>query len=95
MAAQEATPHTDKDLASISEARTLARAARQAQPLLAELTQEQIDRIVTAMADAVTPHAEALARLAVDLHVVDTADFRNAVHNGIANHPVKHLHRAI
>jgi acetaldehyde dehydrogenase (acetylating) len=66
MAAQEATPQTDKDLASISEARNLARAAKQAQPLLAELTQEQIDRIVTAMADAVTPHAEALARLAVE-----------------------------
>ena len=66
MAAQEPTPHTDKDLTSISEARTLARAAKQAQPILAELTQEQIDRIVTAMADAVTPHAEALARLAVE-----------------------------
>ncbi|HLG59437.1 MAG TPA: aldehyde dehydrogenase family protein [Vicinamibacterales bacterium] len=66
MAAQDTTTHTDKDLASISEARTLARAARHAQPLLAELTQEQIDRIVTAMADAVTPHAEALARLAVE-----------------------------
>jgi acetaldehyde dehydrogenase (acetylating) len=66
MAAQEATPQTDKDLASISEARSLARAAKQAQPLLAELTQEQIDRIVGAMANAVTPHAEALARLAVE-----------------------------
>ena len=66
MAAQEATPQTDKDLASIGEARSLARAAKQAQPILAELSQEQIDRIVTAMADAVTPQAEALARLAVD-----------------------------
>src|SRR5262245_64089890 len=66
MAAQDSPAQTDKDLASIAEARTLARAARQAQPLLAELTQEQIDRIVKAMADAVTPHAEALARLAVD-----------------------------
>jgi acetaldehyde dehydrogenase (acetylating) len=66
MAAQEATPQTDKDLTSIAEARTLARAARQAQPVLAELTQEQIDRIVKAMADAVTPHAETLAKLAVE-----------------------------
>src|SRR5215204_2247582 len=66
MAAQEATPQTDKDLTSISEARALARAAKQAQPILAEFTQDQIDRIVTAMADAVTPHAEALARLAVE-----------------------------
>jgi acetaldehyde dehydrogenase (acetylating) len=66
MAAQDVTPQTDKDLTSISEARTLARAAKQAQPILAELTQEQIDRIVQDMADAVTPHAEALARLAVE-----------------------------
>jgi acetaldehyde dehydrogenase (acetylating) len=66
MAAQEATAQTDKDLASISEARSLARAAKQAQPLLAELTQEHIDRIVGAMAEAVTPHAEALAQLAVE-----------------------------
>lgn len=56
----------DKDLASISEARALARAARQAQSQLAELSQDQIDAIVTAMADAVTPQAEALARLAVE-----------------------------
>jgi acetaldehyde dehydrogenase (acetylating) len=66
MAAQEATPQTDKDLSSISEARSLARAAKQAQPILAELSQEQIDGIVRAMAEAVTPHAEALARLAVE-----------------------------
>ncbi len=66
MAVQDSPPQTDKDLASISEARTLARAARQAQGQLAELTQEQIDAIVTAMADAVTPQAETLARLAVE-----------------------------
>ncbi len=66
MAVQETPRQTDKDLASIAEARALARAARQAQPLLAELTQEQIDAIVGAMAAAVTPHAEALARLAVE-----------------------------
>jgi acetaldehyde dehydrogenase (acetylating) len=66
MAGSGSTPQTDRDLASIAEARTLARAARRAQPLLAELSQERIDHIVTAMADAVTPHAEALARLAVE-----------------------------
>src|SRR6478672_660339 len=58
------TAPTDRDLASISEARTLVRRAREAAPVLAELTQEQIDAIVDAMAAAVTPHAEALARLA-------------------------------
>jgi acetaldehyde dehydrogenase (acetylating) len=66
MAVQDTPAQTDKDLASVAEARALARAARQAQPVIAELSQEQIDRIVTAMAAAVTPHAEALARLAVE-----------------------------
>jgi acetaldehyde dehydrogenase (acetylating) len=66
VSASETTPQSDKDLASIGEARTLARTARQAQPLLAELSQHQIDAIVAAMAEAVTPHAEALARLAVE-----------------------------
>src|SRR5215212_6152277 len=55
---------TDRDLASIAEARSLARRAKAAAPLLAEFSQEQIDGIVDAMAAAVTPHAEALARLA-------------------------------
>jgi acetaldehyde dehydrogenase (acetylating) len=66
MAAPDSIPSSDKDLASIAEARALARTARQAQAKLAELSQEQIDAIVTAMADAVTPHAETLARLAVE-----------------------------
>src|SRR5690349_12831037 len=67
MAAPDATSQTsDKDLASIGEARAMARAARVAQAQLAELSQTQIDAIVTAMAEAVTPHAEALARLAVE-----------------------------
>lgn len=66
MAAEDRPSVSDKDLTSIAEARALARAARQAQSRLAELSQEQIDAIVTAMADAVTPHAEALARLAVE-----------------------------
>ncbi len=55
---------TDRDLSSISEARALVRRAKAAAPALAELTQEQIDAIVDAMAAAVTPQAEALARLA-------------------------------
>lgn len=55
---------TDRDLASIAEARALARRAKTAAPALAEFSQEQIDRIVEAMAAAVRPHAEALAQLA-------------------------------
>src|SRR6185436_19827540 len=66
MAGSGSPVQTDKDLTSIAEARALARAARQAQPLLAELSQEQIDAIVDAMAEAVTPYATALARLAVE-----------------------------
>ena len=54
----------DRDLASVQEARTLARRAREAAPILAEFTQQQIDGLVDAMAGAVTPQAEALARLA-------------------------------
>jgi acetaldehyde dehydrogenase (acetylating) len=57
---------SDRDLQSIAEARALARAAKAAQAPLAELTQEQVDAIVTAMAHAVQPHAESLARLAVE-----------------------------
>ena len=57
---------TDRDLASAQEARRLAQRAKQAAPTLAELSQEQIDRIVDAMAAAIRPHAETLARLAVE-----------------------------
>lgn len=64
--APAAKPPSDKDLASIAEARALARAARAAQAQLAELSQERIDAIVDAMAAAVTPQVEALARLARD-----------------------------
>ena len=66
MAVEDAGQQADKDLESVAEARVLARAARQAQTLLAELSQEQIDAGVAAMAEAVTLHADALARLAVE-----------------------------
>jgi acetaldehyde dehydrogenase (acetylating) len=54
----------DKDLVSIQQARTLAARAREAQRTLAGFSQEQIDRIVTAMAEAARGQAERLARLA-------------------------------
>ncbi|MDP1572287.1 MAG: aldehyde dehydrogenase family protein [Vicinamibacterales bacterium] len=66
MAAVETPRQSDADLKSIGEARALARRAREAQALLAELDQTRIDAIVQAMAEAVGPHAEALARLAVE-----------------------------
>ena len=66
MAASSAPAQSDKDLASIAEARALARRAKEAQLILAEFSQAQIDSIVDAMAAAVTPQAESLARLAVE-----------------------------
>jgi len=57
LAAKDSSAAADTDLASISNARALARVAKEARPLLAELSQERIDAIVTAMATAVTPHA--------------------------------------
>src|SRR6516165_7611769 len=62
--AAPAVSQSDRDLASIAEARSLARRAKDAAPVLAEFSQEQIDAIVDAMAAAVTSQAEALARLA-------------------------------
>jgi acetaldehyde dehydrogenase (acetylating) len=50
----------------MAEARTLARRARAAQMVIAELSQERIDAIVDAMAAAVAPQCEPLARLAVE-----------------------------
>jgi acetaldehyde dehydrogenase (acetylating) len=57
---------TDRDLASIAEARALVRRAKEVAPVLAEFSQTQIDAIVDAMAAAATPQAEALARLACE-----------------------------
>ena len=64
--AESSSPTTDRDLASIAEARALARRAKQAWAELAEFSQERIDAIVDAMAAAATPQAEAFARLAVE-----------------------------
>jgi len=56
----------DKDLASVQEARDLLARASEAQKAFAHATQEQVDRVVTAMAQAASAAAEELARLAVD-----------------------------
>jgi acetaldehyde dehydrogenase (acetylating) len=66
MAETPSARQTDRDLASIAEARALARRARQAWLELAEFDQARIDAIVDEMAAAVTAQAEAIARLAVD-----------------------------
>jgi acetaldehyde dehydrogenase (acetylating) len=57
---------SDRDLASIAEARELAKRAKQAWVELAEFSQERIDGVVDAMAAAATAAAEAFARLAVE-----------------------------
>ncbi len=66
MAQEAKSKSPDRDLESIHEARALARSARQAQRSLAEYSQERLDALVDAMASAVRPHCEALARLAVE-----------------------------
>src|SRR5258707_5472105 len=59
-------PSSDRDLASIAEARALARRAKQAWLEVAEFDQARIDAVVDAMAAAATAQAEAFARLAVE-----------------------------
>src|SRR6185369_1233209 len=66
MADAATASNTDRDLASIAEARALARKARQAWAELAEFSQEKIDAIVDAVAAAATAQAEAFAQMAVD-----------------------------
>lgn len=66
MADVSAPAPTDRDLASMAEARALLRKARAAQAVLAEFSQERVDAIVEAMATAAASQAEALAKAAVD-----------------------------
>jgi acetaldehyde dehydrogenase (acetylating) len=54
----------DKDLFSIQQARSLATRAREASRVVAGFSQEQVDRIVDAMAGAAKGEAERLARMA-------------------------------
>ncbi|AWI05041.1 acetaldehyde dehydrogenase (acetylating) [Clostridium drakei] len=54
----------DKDLISIQEVRTLVSKAKEAQKILAAMSQKQIDKIVKAISDAGAENAEKLARMA-------------------------------
>ncbi|MDB8986976.1 aldehyde dehydrogenase family protein, partial [Parabacteroides merdae] len=54
----------DKDLVSIQEVRTLVKNAKAAQQKLESMNQEQIDKIVKAIADAGFENAEKLAKMA-------------------------------
>ena len=55
----------DKDLAARQEARAAAKAAKEAQHILADMSQEQLDAIVEAIAKAFSREAAMLASLAV------------------------------
>ncbi len=66
MAEAARPPQTDRDLASIAEARALARRAKQAGSSSPSSARNKIDAIVDAMAAAATAQAEAFARLAVE-----------------------------
>lgn len=56
----------DKDLLSIQEARALAKTAKEAQLEFKHYSQEQVDKIVKAMADAGYEQAERLAKFAAE-----------------------------
>ena len=55
----------DKDLKARQEARCLAQRAENAQKILREMSQQQLDKIVAAIAESFCAHSEELARLAV------------------------------
>ncbi|MCC7007857.1 MAG: aldehyde dehydrogenase family protein [Acidobacteria bacterium] len=57
---------SDRDLSSVQEARRLAERAKHAAPVLAEFTQDQIDRLVDRLAQAAMARVEELAKLAVE-----------------------------
>lgn len=56
----------DKDLVSVQEARTLAKAAKKAQQTLAGYKKEQIEKIILSMVNAAVTNAERLAKMAVE-----------------------------
>jgi acetaldehyde dehydrogenase (acetylating) len=66
MASDSSAALTDRDHASVAEARALAARAKAAQARLAEFSQPQIDLLVDRMAEAAAAAAEPLARLAVE-----------------------------
>lgn len=60
------TEHLDKDLRSIQEVRDLLKQAREAQRILAGMTQEQLDKITAAVSAAAAEQARRLADMAVE-----------------------------
>ena len=59
-------PEFDKDLQSVQEARNLMVAARDAQRIWGQASQEQVDRVCEAMAEAAYRASERLGRMAAE-----------------------------
>ncbi len=59
-------PEFDKDLLSIQQARTMITVSRDAQRQWATATQEEVDRVCEAMADAAFQASERLGRMAAE-----------------------------
>jgi acetaldehyde dehydrogenase (acetylating) len=66
MAAPQTTPAASRDEQSVAEARQLVERAYAAFQKFQHFSQEQVDRVVQAMAEAATANAEKVARMAVE-----------------------------
>ncbi len=66
-----ATSVKDQDLLSLQEARTLLRRAREAWNTLGHFSQEKIDRIVAAAAEAASNASLELGKLAVERSLIE------------------------
>ena len=81
----------DKDLSARQEARLMAKQAQRAQHLLEQFSQEKLDAIVTAVAEAFEARAEQLAEQAVK-----ETGFGNAGDKTVKNRfASRHVHNAI
>lgn len=84
----------DKDLQSVQQTRDLLRQARQAQETLAAMTQEEIDRIVAAVARAGEENARRLAEMAVEetgFGIVEHKEIKNKFSSRTVYEAIKDL----
>ncbi|MEG2119101.1 MAG: acetaldehyde dehydrogenase, partial [Pseudoflavonifractor sp.] len=84
----------DKDLLSVQEVRALVEAAKQAQQLLAQMNQHQVDHIVRAIAEAGVRNARRLAVMAYEetgFGVVDDKIIKNIFAGRGVNDQIKDL----
>ena len=84
----------DKDLQSVQQTRDLLRQAKQAQETLAAMTQEEIDRIVAAVARAGEENARRLAEMAVEetgFGIVEHKEIKNRFSSRTVYEAIKDL----